>query len=277
MIHEQSLEIAQGVDSGGAGDQGMMFGFATNEPPNYMPAPIAIAHKLVQGLDKLRENRTLSYLYPDGKSEVTINYDKGKPKSINKVVLAVAAHPKKEVADIKSALFKLLVVPTLEGFGFKAKETDLIVNGTGWQWTTPGPKSDTGLTGRKIIVDTYGGFARVGGGCFSGKDPTKVDRSAAYAARYLAKNIVYQKLADKAEVQLAYVIGQPYPIAKGIETFGTERKPHKVIDDFAWNLLDLSVSGIIVGLDLLRPIYKQTATYGHFGRENFPWEKIENR
>ncbi|OGY31805.1 MAG: methionine adenosyltransferase [Candidatus Woykebacteria bacterium RIFCSPLOWO2_01_FULL_41_12] len=276
LIHQQSTEIAQGVDAGGAGDQGMMFGFATNETKNFMPTPIAIAHKLVQGLDHLRESKKLPYLFPDGKSEVTVFYENGKPKTVDKVVLAVAAHPKASVSQVKADLFKLLVKPTLANFWFALREGDFLLNGTGWKWTTPGPASDTGVTGRKIIVDTYGGFARVGGGCFSGKDPTKVDRSAAYAARYIAKNIVAQGLADKAEVQIAYVIGQRYPIAKDIETFGTEKKSRKVIEDFAWNILDLSVSGILVGLDLLKPIYRKTAAYGHFGKDNLPWEKLEN-
>ena len=276
LIHQQSQEIAQGVDTGGAGDQGMMFGYATNETKTFMPVPVAIAHALTEGLDKLREGKALEYLYPDGKSEVSVSYKNGIPANVDKVVLAVAANDSAEVPQIKEDLFRLLVVPVLTKFGFKIKKDKFVVNGTGWKWTTPGPASDTGVTGRKIIVDTYGGFARAGGGCFSGKDPTKVDRSATYAARYIAKNVVAEGLADKVEVQIAYVIGQTQPIAKDIEAFGTEKKTHRIIEDFAWSLLDLSVPGVIDGLDLQRPIYRRTAAYGHFGRDNFPWEQIKN-
>jgi len=276
LIHQQSREIAAGVDIGGAGDQGMMFGFATNETKTFMPTPVAIAHSLTEGLDKLREDKVLGYLYPDGKSEVSVSYKANKPKNVENVILAVAAKSSAEVAQIKEDLFRLLINPTLDKFGFKIQKDKVLVNGTGWKWTTPGPASDTGVTGRKIIVDTYGGFARAGGGCFSGKDPTKVDRSATYAARYIAKNIVAANLADKVEVQIAYVIGQLQPIAKDIETFGSEKKPHRVIEDFAWKLLDLSVPGIINGLDLRKPIYRETARYGHFGRDSFPWEHIKN-
>jgi S-adenosylmethionine synthetase len=276
LIHQQSQEIAQGVDIGGAGDQGMMFGYATNETKNFMPAPVALAHSLTENLDRLRERKILRYLYPDGKSEVSVSYINGKPKNVEKVVLAVAANESVEVAQIKKDLYKLLVKPVLAKYGFKVDEDKLVVNGTGWKWTSPGPASDTGVTGRKIIVDTYGGFARAGGGCFSGKDPTKVDRSATYAARYIAKNIVAAGLAERCEVQIAYVIGRPDPIEKDIETFGTSKKSSKITESFAWKLLDLSVSGIIKGLNLQRPIYRRTASYGHFGRDTFPWENIKN-
>lgn len=275
LIHEQSQEIAKGIDVGGAGDQGMMFGFATNETENFMPMPIATAHSLTKGLDTLRKDKALPYLYPDGKSEVSVSYERGKPKKVEKVVLAVAAKPKISLRQLKSDLFKLLVKPTLEKFGFKIRETDFVLNGTGEKWTTPGPASDTGVTGRKIIVDTYGGFARVGGGCFSGKDPTKVDRSGAYAARYVAKNIVAAGLASKCEVQIAYVIGQKYPVAFSIETFDTEKIRSRTTEDFAKKLIDLSVPGIIDTLNLRQPIYRQSAAYGHFGRDGFPWEEVK--
>ncbi len=273
LIHRQSPEISLGVDSGGAGDQGMMFGYATNETKNFMPLPISIAHRLTEKLDQVREQKIIPYLRPDGKSEVSVLYENGKPKSVERVVLAAAHDEKIDNRQLKEDLFKYVVKPVLEKFGFNLKKGLLIVNGAG-VWTTPGPSSDTGVTGRKIIVDSYGAFSRAGGGAFSGKDPTKVDRSGAYAARFLAKNIVAAGLADKAEVQLAYVIGHKRPIAKDVDTFGTEKKSLNVIKDLAWNLLDLSVPGIIKGLDLLRPIYKQTASYGHFGREGFPWEVI---
>jgi len=275
-IHHQSPEISAGVDTGGAGDQGMMFGYAVNETKSFMPLPISIAHALVSGLDNLREKKTLPYLYPDGKSEVAVTYENGKPKKVEKIVLAVAANEKALLPQLKKDLFRHLVKPIIEGFSFKISEDSLVINGTGCQWTTPGPCSDTGVTGRKIIVDTYGGSAHVGGGCFSGKDPTKVDRSAAYAARFIAKNIVAAKLAPMVEVQLAYVIGQNDPLVKAINCFGTEKKKISIIEDFAWNLIDLTVNGILSDLDLRRPIYEKSASYGHFGRDIFPWEKIKN-
>jgi len=272
-IHLQSAEIAAGVEQDGAGDQGMMFGFATNETENFMPTPISLAHSLVQGLDRLRESGKLPYLYPDGKSEVTVSYEKGKPKEVERIVLAAAHEKKITEKQLRADIFKYLVKPILNRFDFAVNNDSLVVNGAG-PWTTPGPASDTGVTGRKIVIDTYGGFARAGGGAFSGKDPTKVDRSGAYAARYIAKNIVAAKLADRVEIQVAYVIGQPEPLARAIETFGTERKSMKVIESFAWGLLKLSVPAIIETLRLRRPIYQETARYGHFGRENFSWEKL---
>jgi S-adenosylmethionine synthetase len=238
-----------------------------------MPLPISIAHRLAQRLDETREQKVVPYLRPDGKSEVSILYEKGKPVAVEKIVLASAHKPKIKNEQIKTDLYKYVVQPVLEEFGYKISKKDLIVNGTG-VWEIPGPTSDAGLTGRKIIVDAYGGYGRSGGGAFSGKDPTKVDRSAAYAARYIAKNIVAAGLADQAEVQLAYVIGQKEPLTRAIETFGTAKKEMKVIEDFAWKLLDLSVNGIIETLNLRRPIYQPTASYGHFGRSQFPWEKI---
>jgi len=272
-IHQQSPDIAMGADKDGAGDQGMMFGYACNETKELMPLPIMLAHRLVEKMDETRETKKLSYLRPDGKSEVKVKYEKGLPVSIEKVVLAVPHNPKIENGELKHDLFEKVVVPVLEKAGFTIKEEDLIVNGTG-QWEIGGPATDTGVTGRKIIIDSYGGMARIGGGAFSGKDPTKVDRSGAYGARYLAKNIVGNGLANRCEVQLAYVIGQPEPLTKEIDTFGTAKVSPFVIEDLAKKLLDFSVRGIIEGLDLRRPLYEKTAAYGHFGREEFPWEKV---
>lgn len=272
-IHKQSPDISQGVDIGGAGDQGMMFGYACKETKQLMPAPIIIAHRLAQKIDEVREKKAIPYLRPDGKSQVKVGYEKGKPVSVEQVVLAVPHGPQVVNEQIKKDLFEKVVMPVLKKFKFKIGIKDLVVNGTG-RWEIGGPVSDTGETGRKIIVDTYGGMGRHGGGCFSGKDLTKVDRSGAYACRFLAKNIVAAGLADRVEVKVAYVIGQAKPLDRGIETFGTEKKPRKVIEDFAWKLLDLSVPSILETLDLRRPIYKKTACYGHFGRDSFPWEKI---
>jgi S-adenosylmethionine synthetase len=272
-LHQQSLDIAAGVDTGGAGDQGMMFGYATNETVEYMPLPITMAHYLVQRMDDLSET-SFPYLRPDGKAQVTIEYKKGKPIRITKIVLAKPHDPDIEKEEVMDILYKNIILPTLVSFRMpKVSITDVILNGTGI-WTIGGPTSDTGVTGRKIVVDTYGGVGRIGGGCFSGKDPTKVDRSGAYAARFIAKNIVAQKLAQRCEVQLAYAIGHKDPVGKAIETFGTEKKSMKIIEDFAWDLLDLSVRGIITGLDLQKPIYTKTARYGHFGNPQYPWEKV---
>ena len=273
LIHEQSADIACGVDAGGAGDQGMMFGYATNETPELMPLPIILAHRLVERMDQVREKKVLPYLRPDGKSEVKVCYERGKPKSVERVVLAVPHDPKISNEQLKRDLTAKVVKPVLKKYGFEPPREELIVNGTG-RWEIGGPASDTGVTGRKIIVDTYGGMGRHGGGCFSGKEPTKVDRGAAYAARYVAKNVVAKGLVDRCEIQVAYVIGQREPLTRAIETFGTARAEKKTIEKFAWNLLDLSVPGIVKGLNLLQPIYRKTAAYGHFGRDNFPWEKI---
>lgn len=273
FIHQQSADIALGVDKGGAGDQGMMFGYATTETPEFMPLPLVLAHNLVKEVDRLKYSKKLSYLRPDGKSQVKVRYEKGIPKSVDGVVLAVPHDPKIGNAELKQELFKNVVKPVMGKYGFYCNVNDLIVNGTG-RWEIGGPASDTGLTGRKIIIDTYGGMGRHGGGCFSGKDPSKVDRSGAYAARFIAKNIVARKMAKRCEVQIAYVIGKRQPMAKAVETFGTEFVDKKKIEKFAWDLLDLSVPGIIKGLNLLQPIYLKTAAYGHFGRSEFPWEKI---
>lgn len=272
-IHQQSADISQGVDDGGAGDQGMMFGYATDETKEYLPLPIVLSHKIVQALDQAREQKTIPYLRPDGKAEVRIDYRNGQPYKINTVVIAVPHDPKISNRQLKSDLKQHLLTSLFSNYKLLTTNYTLIVNGTG-KWEIGGPASDTGVTGRKIIVDTYGAFARHGGGCFSGKDPTKVDRSGAYATRYLAKNIVANKLAAQCEVRVAYVIGQVEPIAIDIDTFGTEKKSKRAIKSFALNLLDLRVSSILKKLNLRRPIYRQTAAYGHFGRDQFPWEKI---
>jgi len=273
-IHSQSPDIALGVDDGGAGDQGMMFGYAANETDTLMPLPITLSHELVKSMDELAK-KDLPFLRPDGKSQVTVKYDaKGKPVSVEKVVLAKPHDPKTKKDDVAEYLYRLSVLPVLEKYHLKAVPfSQVIFNGTG-NWEIGGPASDTGVTGRKIVVDTYGGMGRIGGGCFSGKDPTKVGRSAAYAARYIAKNIVNTGLADRCEVQLAYAIGHRDPVGKAVDTFGTAKKPGKIIDDFAWSLMDLSVSGILSKLNLLQPIYQSSARYGHFGRAEFPWEQL---
>ena len=273
-IHQQSPDIAQGVDTGGAGDQGMMFGFACNETTEYMPLPIMLAHRLVAQMDEVREKKVLPFLRPDGKSEVKILYKNGKPVGVERIVLAVPHTPKISNHEVKKNLIKYVIRPALEQYKFKLPSPkNIIVNGTG-KWEIGGPASDTGVTGRKIIVDTYGGMGRHGGGCFSGKDPSKVDRSGAYACRYLAKNIVAAKLADRCEVRVAYVIGQRNPLDIGIDCFGTEKKTLAGAQKYARELLDLSVRGIIEGLELRRPLYAKTARYGHFGRDEFPWEQL---
>jgi S-adenosylmethionine synthetase len=270
-VHEQSPDISVGVDDGGAGDQGMMFGYATDETREFMPLPIILAHRLVEGLDKARASKKIPYLRPDGKAEVKCAYENGTPKNIEAIVIAVPHDPNVASEDIKKAITTYVIKPICEHYR-KAVPKTIILNGTG-KWDIGGPASDTGVTGRKIIVDTYGSFARHGGGCFSGKDPTKVDRSAAYACRYIAKHIVEAKLARRVEVRVAYVIGQQQPLDREIECFGTEKKSLTAIADFAWKQLDLSVAGILDGLKLRRPIYEKTAAYGHFGRDGFPWEK----
>lgn len=291
-LDEQSTDIAMGVDKAleakenqmsdteidaiGAGDQGMMFGYATNETEEYMPYPISLAHKLALQLTKVRKEGTLSYLRPDGKSQVSVEYDEaGKPKRLEAVVLSTQHDPdvtqKKIHEDIKKYVFEPILPKELID-----DETKYFINPTG-RFVIGGPNGDSGLTGRKIIVDTYGGYARHGGGAFSGKDCTKVDRSAAYAARYVAKNIVAAGLAEKCEIQLAYAIGVAHPMSIMVDTFGTG----KVSDDELVNIVrenfDLRPAGIIKMLDLRRPIYKQTAAYGHFGRNDLdlPWEKLD--
>lgn len=276
-VHAQSPEISMGVDQEGvvgAGDQGMMFGYACDETPELMPLPIRLAHALTQRIDELREKKKLTWLRPDGKAQVTVRYENGRPVAIEKIVAAVAHDEKTSSEEVRSDIIKHVFKPVLKKYAFALPANDdIIVNGTGL-WHIPGPESDAGLTGRKIVVDTYGGYARVGGGAFSGKDPSKVDRSGAYAARYIAKNIVAAGLATKCEVGLAYVIGQPQPLMQTIETFGTATVSEKALTDFKNNLIDTSVRNIIDTLNLARPIYQKTAAYGHFGREAFPWEKV---
>jgi len=274
LVHQQSKDIALGTDNDGAGDQGMMFGYACNETPQLMPLPIMLSHELCRKMDELQFS-DLAYLRPDGKTEVTVRYDNGKPVEVIKIVLAKPMDPKINDKQAKKDLYNLAILPVLEKYKLdKVDIKNVILNGTG-RWEIGGPASDTGVTGRKIVVDTYGGMGCIGGGCFSGKDPTKVDRSAAYTARFIAKNIVALKLADRCEVQLAYVIGYKDPISKSVETFGTSKKNIKDIEKFAWSLMDLSVKGIIDKFDLKRPIYKNTARYGHFGYDEYPWERIE--
>jgi S-adenosylmethionine synthetase len=273
-IHQQSPEIALGADHDGAGDQGMMFGYACKETPELMPLPIALAHALTRRIDEVRESGKLAWLRPDGKAQVTVRYEDDKPVAVEKLVAAVAHDEKTSAGDVRADVIKYIFSPVLKKYGFALpKDEDIVVNGTGL-WHIPGPESDAGLTGRKIVVDTYGGYARVGGGAFSGKDPSKVDRSGAYAARYIAKNIVAAGLADRCEVGLAYVIGHPKPLMQTIETFGTAKVSEAKLYAFKDKLIDTSVKGIIDALDLARPIYSQTSAYGHFGKENLPWEKI---
>ena len=273
-VHQQSPEIALGVDQDGAGDQGMMFGYACTETPELMPLPIALAHSLARRIDEARESKELAWLRPDGKAQVTVRYEDGKAVAIEKVVIAVAHAEDVTAEQVHADAVKTIITPVLERYKFAVpSEANITVNGTGL-WHIPGPESDAGLTGRKIVVDTYGGYARVGGGAFSGKDPSKVDRSGAYAARYIAKNIVAAGLATKCEVGLAYVIGQPLPLMQTIETFGTATTTDQALADFQDKLIDTSVKGIIDTLDLRRPIYSQTSAYGHFGKEGLPWEAL---
>ncbi len=273
-LHQQSPEISVGVDDFGAGDQGLMFGYATNETPEYLPAPITIAHALVRAIDEARENGTLPHLRPDGKAQVVVKYEDGKPVGVEHVTIAVPHDEKISLQRVRADIYREIISPVLERYGYFISEKNIVVNGTG-VWNTPGPSADSGLTGRKIVVDGYGGYARVGGGAFSGKDPSKVDRSGAYAARYIAKNIVAKGLADRVEVALAYYIGAKEPVNFTIDTFGTGTKTDAQIVAFARKLLVPSVKNIIEQLDLRRPIYGQTSAYGHFGKPNLPWEQIK--
>lgn len=275
FIHSQSPEIAMGVDNDGAGDQGMMFGFACDETPEYMPLPITLAHALTRELDKQREAGQISFLRPDGKSQVTVAYENNRPTLVKKVVMAVAHSEDVEENVARETVKREIIDVVLERYGYSVDDSQVVINGTGL-WHIPGPDTDAGLTGRKIVVDGYGGYARVGGGAFSGKDPSKVDRSGAYAARYIAKNIVAKGLAEKCEVALAYVIGKADPLMKAFDTFGTEKVSLDDIQTFVDELLDTSVVGIIEGLDLRQPIYSQTTAYGHFGKDYLPWEKIKD-
>jgi S-adenosylmethionine synthetase len=263
-----------GVDNDGAGDQGMMFGFACDETPELMPLPIMLAHSLTRAIDEAREAGKLLWLRPDGKTQVTIRYENGVPVGVEKLVAAVAHDEKVSAEAVRKDVITHIFKPVLRKYKLDVPaDRDIVVNGTGL-WHIPGPQSDAGLTGRKIVVDTYGGYARVGGGCFSGKEPSKVDRGGAYAARFIAKNIVAAGLSKKCEVALAYVIGQPRPLMETIETFGTATVSEKALYAFKEKLIDTSVRGILQTLDLKRPIYQQTAAYGHFGKKNLPWELI---
>lgn len=276
-IHKQSPEIAVGVDAGGAGDQGMMFGYATTETPEYMPLPITMAHKIIRAIDEARLSKKIPFLRPDGKSQVTVRYDDWKPVAIEKIVVAVPHHPSRTNHEVKDAVYEQIVVPLVQQYGLPFKRTDesYIVNGTG-VWTIGGPVSDAGLTGRKIIVDTYGGMGRHGGGAFSGKDPSKVDRSGAYAARWVAKNLVAAGMAERLEIQIAYVIGHADPVSIMVETFGTAKVPEERIEKIITRVFDLKPRGIMEALALQQPGYYQTAAYGHFGRneERFTWERL---
>lgn len=273
-IHQQSPEIAMGVDHDGAGDQGMMFGYACTETPELMPLPITLAHALTRRIDQVRESGELPWLRPDGKAQVTVRYKDGELVAVEKLVAAVAHSEHISAQDVRAAVISSIFKPVLEQRGFAVPaDKDIVVNGTGL-WYIPGPDSDAGLTGRKIVVDTYGGYARVGGGAFSGKDPSKVDRSGAYAARYVAKNIVAAGLADRCEVGLAYVIGQPRPLMQTIDTFGTAKVSEAELNVFKDKLIGTSVKEIIEALQLRAPIYSQTVAYGHFGKAHLPWEQI---
>jgi S-adenosylmethionine synthetase len=273
-VHQQSPDIAVGVDEGGAGDQGLMFGYACRQTKELMPLPIVLAHALARGMDKLKKK--YAYLRPDGKSQVTVKYEGRKPVGIERVVLAVPHDPEVNNQDLKLMLIDELVKPLISKYPFRIKPSQIIVNGTGY-WEIGGPASDTGVTGRKIIVDTYGGWARHGGGCFSGKDPTKVDRSGAYAARWVAKNVVAAKLAGECEVQVAYVIGQAKPVSIMVETFGSAIKSDRIIRESVNRLTSFKVGEILEKLDLRKPVFEKTAAYGHFGRRGLSWEEIVGR
>jgi S-adenosylmethionine synthetase len=252
----------------------MMFGFACDETEELMPLPIALAHALARRIDEARESGELAWLRPDGKAQVTVRYESGRPVSVEKVVAAVAHDENTSAEQVRADIIKTVFEPVFVRYKFALPAAkDTVINGTGL-WHIPGPESDAGLTGRKIVVDTYGGYARVGGGAFSGKDPSKVDRSGAYAARYIAKNIVAAGLATKCEVGLAYVIGQPLPLMQTIDTFGTATVGEKELYARKDQLIDTSVKGIIETLDLARPIYGATSAYGHFGKADLPWEKV---
>ena len=279
LLHSQSPDISQGVTATdekeqGAGDQGLMFGYATNESKELMPLPILLAHKLIQKLSQVRRDKTLAWVRPDGKSQVSVRYEDNKPTKIETVVISTQHAPEISQEEISREIIDKVIKPVLGNLWNEQIKTH--INPTG-KFVIGGPHGDAGLTGRKIIVDTYGGFGRHGGGAFSGKDPSKVDRSACYMCRYIAKNLVAAELTDRCEVQLAYAIGVAEPVSLYVNTFGTNKIPENQIEDIVRNNFDMKPSGIISQLDLKRPIYKKTAAYGHFGRNEpeFTWEKTD--